>query len=65
MPVGWTASPAAQFERRMHEGPDLSVEAQWSLIGLLVGLFGLIASMPKFDGWGAGDWGREEEDGED
>jgi hypothetical protein len=65
MPVGWTASPAQRFERELREPSGLSPSGQWELVGLLVGLFGLIALMPRFDGSAAGDWDRQEGDEED
>jgi hypothetical protein len=62
MPVGWTPPPGQRFEHDMRESADLSATEQWALVSLLVGLFGLIALMPRFDGASGADWDQQEED---
>lgn len=58
MPVGWTSPQAAQ-----HASVEGPTPAQLvALILILGGFFGLIALMPDFDGWGAGEADAEAAD---
>ncbi len=65
MPVGWVLPAAQRWEREFHAPAEPTPTEQWSLIAIVGGLFALIALMPKFDGWGAGDWDRQEGDEEE
>lgn len=65
MPVGWTAPPAAQWERDRALSPEPDTAEQWALVLVIGGLFALIALMPKFDGWTPGDWDHQEGDEEE
>jgi hypothetical protein len=62
MPVGWTPSPQQLLDRQVAADPGPSAEQLLNLAFFLGGLFALIALMPEFDGWGPGDWGRQEGD---
>jgi hypothetical protein len=61
MPVGWTL-PAAQRQAAASSEPSLAVLVY--LACFIGGLFALIALMPDFDGWNAGDWDEQEADRE-
>jgi hypothetical protein len=65
MPVGWTPSPGQILDRQAAATPGPSAEQMLDLALFLGGLFALIALMPEFDGWGPGDWDRQEGDDED
>ncbi len=65
MPVGWTLPPDQRWERDFYAPSEPTPTEQWSLIAVIGGLFAIIALMPKFDGWGAGDWDRQEGDEEE
>ena len=65
MPVGWTLPPEQRWERDFNAPSGPTPAEQWSLVAVLGGLFALIALMPKFDGWGPGDWDRQEGDEEE
>ena len=58
MPVGWTLPPDQRLDRQAEKPAQPITDVTWSLIFVLVGFFGLIAVMPKFDG----DWDRQEGD---
>jgi hypothetical protein len=62
MPVGWTASPRMALARQAAEPPDPTPSQALGLVALIGALFALIALMPDFDGWDAGDWGQQEGD---
>jgi hypothetical protein len=62
MPVGWTL-PADQRQARDMARPPEPVLQELALPILLIGgLMALIALMPRFDGWSAGDWDAEDEE---
>jgi hypothetical protein len=65
MPVGWTPSPEQILDRQAAATPGPSAEQLLSLALFVGGLFALIALLPAFDGWGPGDWDRQEGDDED
>lgn len=60
MPVGWT--PSADTLNR--ETSPLTFNEAFALIYIIGGIFAVIALMPEFDGWSAGDWGKQEGDEE-
>jgi len=62
MPVGWPPSPEQILDRQAAATPGPSAEQLLSLALFLGGLFALIALLPAFDGWGPGDWDRQEGD---
>lgn len=64
MPVGWTAAPQMALVREASEPPDPTPGQVLGLVAFLGGLFALIALMPDFDGWGAGDGSDEDDDDE-
>jgi hypothetical protein len=56
MPVGWTVSPEQRQLYLASLPPDPTPLQLLGLVGVIGCLFALIALMPDFDGWGAGDW---------
>jgi hypothetical protein len=62
MPVGWTLPLQQRLERQM-PGPIYSnANALLEAICVLGVFFALMALLPEFDGWRAGDWGKQEDD---
>ena len=61
MPVGWTLPPGQMADRDAAR-PQTSVSEILAPLGVVCWLFAVIALMPRFDGWGAGEWGRQEEE---
>ena len=62
MPVGWTLSPRQRLERQPSIPLAPSTNEMVELICVIGMLLALIALMPEFDGWGAGDWDEQEGD---
>jgi hypothetical protein len=59
MPVGWSLPPE---DRVTVDTDQIGLGELIGLICGLGGLFGLIATMPEFDGWRDSDWGEQEGD---
>jgi hypothetical protein len=62
MPVGWTPSAQQVLEQQAARPPQDQTSEVLGAAGLLGAMAALIALMPKFDGWKAGDWGEQEDD---
>ncbi len=62
MPVGWTPSPQARWEREISPPPDQNLKELVKVIGGLALFFAMIALMPDFDGRRASDWDRQDSD---
>ena len=65
MPVGWTLSAQQRLALQMPRPTGPSVNQLLELICVIGVFFSLMALLPEFDGWGAGDWdgkGRDEEE---
>ena len=64
MPVGWSP-PRRVAERRMSRATPPNLGEMSSLVCFVGAFFALIALMPRFDGWNAGDWDEQEGDREE
>ena len=65
MPVGWTLSRQERLERQRSTPIGPGTNQLLELICVLGVFFALMALLPEFDGWGAGDWeqkGRDDEE---
>jgi len=65
MPVGWTLSDEDRITRSLPQPAGPSGLQLFYLMCFIGGLFGLIAALPDFDGWQAGDWDHQGQDDED
>ncbi|HEY4264289.1 MAG TPA: hypothetical protein VGM72_03160 [Micropepsaceae bacterium] len=65
MPVGWRLSVQERLDRQMPAPEYQSANELLKLICVIGIFFALMALMPEFDGRRAGDWDRQEDDGED
>jgi hypothetical protein len=63
MPVGWVLPREQMLAWEAARPADLSPHDLLALVCLLGGFFALIALMPDFDGWGAGE--RDEQAGDE
>jgi hypothetical protein len=62
MPVGWTPSAQQALEWRLSRPREDQTFQVVGAVGLLGALVTLIALMPRFDGWKAGDWDDQQDD---
>ena len=65
MPVGWTLSPQQLLDRQISRPKNPSIKELLELICVIGVFFSLLALLPEFDGWGAGDWDKKGEDDEE
>ena len=62
MPVGWTLSRQDRLERQRSSPIGPGTNQLLELICVLGVFFALMALLPEFDGWGAGDWEQKGRD---
>lgn len=65
MPVGWVPSPQQVLEHQAARPLAPTLDELWPALFIIIGIFGLIAVMPDFDGWRVGDWDPQEGDDEE
>ena len=64
MPVGWTLPASDRWDRDLAHPPGPLIEQPVRLFSLIFAILALFALLPDFDGWGDGDWDRQEGDEE-
>jgi hypothetical protein len=65
MPVGWSASSEQLLDRQTSAPTEPDANQLLGLILIIGGVSALLALMPEFDGWRAGDWDKQEKDDEE